>query len=97
MKCVIKADGTKQAYDRDRVMRTARNYGVPDDFLIEVAEDVERHLYDEIRTRDILRMIHTFARKYHPRVEDRTNVRQAIGMLGPKPDFEPNTEFYNQK
>ena len=88
MKCVIKADGTKQAYDRNRVMRTARNYGVPEDLVIEVAEDVERHLYDEIRTRDILRMIHTFARKYHPRAEDRTNVRQAIGILCPKPDFE---------
>lgn len=88
MKYVIKADGTKQPYDRHRVMRTARNYGVPDDFVIEVAAEVERHLYDGIRTRDILRMIHTYARKYQPGVEGRTNVRRAIGLLSPKPDFE---------
>jgi Holliday junction resolvase-like predicted endonuclease len=88
MKHVIKADGTKQPYDRHRVMRTARNYGVPEEFVIQVATDVERHLYDGIRTRDILRMIHTYARKYHPGVEGRTNVRRAIGLLGPKPDFE---------
>ncbi|KAF1074505.1 restriction endonuclease [Methanogenium sp. MK-MG] len=88
MKHVIKADGTRQPYDRYRVMRTARNYGVPDDYVIEVAADVERHLHDGIRTRDILRMIHTYACKYHPAVEGRTNVRRAIGLLGPKPDFE---------
>lgn len=88
MKYVIKADGTKKPYDRHRVMRTARNYGVPDDYVIEVAAEVERHLYDGIRTRDILRMIHTYARRYHPAVEGRTNVRRAIGLLGPKPDFE---------
>ncbi|WP_062399649.1 restriction endonuclease [Methanogenium cariaci] len=70
-------------------MRTARNYGgVPDDYVVEVAADVERRLYDGIRTRDILRIIHTSARKYQPSVEGRTNVRRAIGLLGPKPDFE---------
>ncbi|WAI02277.1 restriction endonuclease [Methanogenium organophilum] len=88
MKYVIKADGTKNPYDRHRVMRTARNYGVPDDYVIEVAAEVERHLYDGIRTRDILRLIHTYARRYHPAVESRTNVRRAIGLLSPKPDFE---------
>lgn len=88
MKYVIKADGTRQPYDRYRVMRTARNYGVPDDYVIEVAAEVERHLHDGIRTRDILRMIHTYARRYQPSVEGRTNVRRAIGLLGPKPDFE---------
>ena len=88
MKYVTKADGTKKPYDRHRVMRTAHNYGVPDDYVIEVAAEVERHLYDGIRTRDILRMIHTYARRYHPAVEGRTNVRRAIGLLGPKPDFE---------
>ena len=88
MKYVIKADGKKAPYDRHRVMRTAHNYGVPDDYVIEVAAEVERHLYDGIRTRDILRMIHTYARRYHPPVEGRTNVRRAIGLLAPKPDFE---------
>ncbi len=88
MKHVIKADGTRQPYDRYRVMRTARNYGVPDDYIIEVAADVERRLYDGIRTRDILHIIHTSARKFQPSVEGRTNVRRAIGLLGPKPDFE---------
>ena len=88
MKYVIKADGTRQPYDRYRVMRTARNYRVPEDYVIEVAAEVERHLHDGIRTRDILRMIHTYARKYQPSVEGRTNVRRAIGLLGPKPDFE---------
>ena len=88
MKYVIKADGTKQPYDRHRVMRTARNYGVPDDYVTEVAAEVERHLYDGIRTRDVLRMIHTYARRYQPSVEGRTNVRRAIGLLAPKPDFE---------
>lgn len=88
MKYVIKADGKKAPYDRHRVMRTARNYGVPDDYVIEVAAEVERHLYDGIRTRDVLRMIHTYSKKYHPAVEGRTNVRRAIGLLSPKPDFE---------
>jgi len=88
MKYVIKADGTKAPYDRHRVMRTAHNYGVPDDYVIEVAAAVERRLYDGIRTRDVLRLIHTCAKRYHPGVEGRTNVRRAIGLLRPKPDFE---------
>ena len=88
MKYVIKADGTKAPYDRHRVMRTARNYGVPDDYVVEVAAAVERRLYDGIRTRDVLRLIHTCAKRYHPGVEGRTNVRRAIGLLRPKPDFE---------
>jgi len=88
MKYVIKADGTRQPYDRHKVMRTARNYGVPEEYIVEVAADIDKHLYDGMRTRDILRLIHTVARKYQPGVEARTNVRRAIGMFRPKPDFE---------
>ena len=85
---MIKADGTKQPYDTSRVMRTVRNYGVPEDFVNQVVTEIERHLYEGIRTRDILRMIHTYSRKYQPAVEGRINVRRAIGLLRPKPDFE---------
>ncbi len=88
MKDVIKADGTRQPYDRHKVMRTARNYGVPEEYIVEVAAEIDRHLYDGIRTREILRLIHTVARRYQPAVEDRTNVRRAIGLFRPKPDFE---------
>ncbi len=88
MKDVIKADGTRQPYDRHKVMRTARNYGVPEEYIVEVAAEIDKHLYDGMRTRDILRLIHTVARKYQPAVEDRTNVRRAIGLFRPKPDFE---------
>jgi hypothetical protein len=88
MKNVIKADGTKQPYDRYKVMRTARNYGVPEEYIVEVAADIEKHLYEGMRTRDILRLIHTVARRYQPAVDARTNVRRAIGLFRPKPDFE---------
>ena len=85
---VIKADGTMQAYDRNKVMRTIRNYGIPDGEAEAVIEEIERHLHDRMRTRDILRLIRTVGRKYQPVVAERTNVRRAIGLFRPKPDFE---------
>lgn len=87
-KHVIKADGTLQAYDRNKVMRTIRNYGIADENVEAVVDEIERHLYDGIRTRDILRLVRTMGRRYQPAVGERTNVRRALGLFRPKPDFE---------
>jgi len=85
---VTKADGTAQPYERYKVMRTLRNYGISEEQAASAVEEIEERLYERMRTRDVLKLIRSVGRKYQPAVAERTNVRRAIGMLRPKPDFE---------
>jgi hypothetical protein len=85
---VTKADGTLQPFDREKVQRTARNLGVPQEYLEKIAADIEERLFEGIETVRILQMIHSRGRLYWPSIAYRTNLRRSIALLRSKPDFE---------
>jgi hypothetical protein len=55
---------------------------------IEIANKIEARAWDGIPTKKILQMIFTYLRKYKPEVKYQIDLREAIALLRPKPDFE---------
>jgi hypothetical protein len=54
----------------------------------EVAQQVERRVYEGITTKAILQLIFTYMRKYNPAVGHLVDLRRGISIMDPKPEFE---------
>jgi hypothetical protein len=54
----------------------------------EVAERIEKRLYQGITTQMILQLIFTYMRKYRPAVSHLFDLKRAISLMEPKPEFE---------
>jgi hypothetical protein len=85
---VTKADGTRQAFDREKVVRTCLRFGADVRVADEVAGKVEERLYEGISSKSILRMIFAFMRRYRPEVGHIFDLRKALSLMSPKPEFE---------
>ncbi|MCW4020443.1 MAG: restriction endonuclease [Candidatus Bathyarchaeota archaeon] len=88
MVLVTKADGSKQLFDREKVVRTCLRMGASRDVAEEVAGKVEMRVYDGIATEKILQMIFRLLRKYKPRIRHLIDLRKALASMASKPDFE---------
>ncbi|MDV2480948.1 restriction endonuclease [Methanoculleus sp. Wushi-C6] len=88
MKHVTKADGSRQRFDRTKVRRTLENLGLRGEDADRIAGEIEASVPDGVRTAGVLRLIRTRARAVRPAVRHRTNLRRALALLRPKPDFE---------
>jgi hypothetical protein len=85
---VTKADGSRQLFGREKVVRTCLRMGASSRVAFEVAEKIESRLYDGISTQIILRMIFRFMRNYKPEVGHLFDLRKAISLMNSKPEFE---------
>lgn len=85
---VTKADGSKQPFRREKIVRTCLRMHVTQSVADEVANKVAARAYDGIPTKKILRMIFNYMKKYKPEVGYEIDLRKAISLLRPKPDFE---------
>jgi len=88
MKYVTKVDGSLQRFDRRKVRRTLRNMGLEDDDADRIAMEIEEAVEDGVKTTTVLRMIRARASAVRPAVAHRTNLRRALSLIRPKPDFE---------
>lgn len=85
---VTKADGTRQPFQREKVVRTCLRMRASRDAAEAVADKVESRVYDGIPTKKVLQMIFRYLKSYRPAVGHQIDLRKAISMLRPKPDFE---------
>lgn len=85
---VIKADGSKQLFDREKVVRTCLRLGADSQVAYAIAEKVERRLYDGISTREILGMIFRFMRRHQPGVRFIFDLKKGLSLMSSKPEFE---------
>ena len=85
---VTKADGRKQPFDKAKVIRTCLSMHATENQARDVANKVEAKVYEGIPTKKILQMIFTFMKEHRPEVSHETDLREAISLLRPKPDFE---------
>jgi hypothetical protein len=85
---VTKADGAKQFFDREKIVRTCLRMGADRRTAHEVAGKVERRLYDGISTGKILQMVFLFMRKGQPNVSRLYDLRKGLSLMTPKPEFE---------
>ena len=85
---VTKADGSIQPYDRRKVLSTCLKLGADSALAESVADKVERHLYDGIPTKKILRMLSRYLKQHQPSIGERTDLKNALSLLRGKPDWE---------
>ena len=85
---VTKADGSKQLFDKEKIVQTCQRMGANRDVAIQVAQEVEKNLYPNITTQQILQIIFTIMRKHKPAVQHLFDLKQGISLMEPKPEFE---------
>jgi Holliday junction resolvase-like predicted endonuclease len=85
---VTKFDGRKQEFRKEKVVRTCLRMRATRKQAYAIAEKIESKLYEGITTKEILKMIFRYIKDYRPEVRHEIDLREAISLLRPKPDFE---------
>jgi hypothetical protein len=85
---VTKADGTKQLFDREKVVNTCLRMGATREAAEAIAEKIEMNIYNGIKSRKILQMIFRQLSKHKLAVKHLIDLRKALSLMKPKPDFE---------
>lgn len=81
---VVKADGSKEPYNQEKVKASIKRAGISQELEEHVLQAVESKLYDEIPTYDIYGIIaDTLSHSSEPFSKAKYSLKQAIMMLGP--------------
>ena len=81
---IIKADGTRVLYDRNKLISALRNSGAEINQSREIVRKVEQKLYDGIPSRKIYQLAYSLLRQKNAhRVAGRYRLKKAIFDLGP--------------
>jgi len=85
---VTKADGTKQPFQRYKIVNTCLRMHVSKKDAEAIADNVEKRVYDGIPTRRILQMVFDYLQRDRPPFKNRIGLRRAISLVRPRPDWE---------
>jgi len=85
---VTKADGSKQPFDKQKIINTCLRLQATLEQAQSIADKIEARAYDGIPTKKILQLVFQYMKKYRPAIVYQIDLRQAIAMLRSKPDFE---------
>jgi hypothetical protein len=85
---VTKADGSKQPFDKQKIINTCLRLQATPEQAQSIADKIGAKAYDGIPTKKILQMIFQYMKKYRPAIGYQIDLKQAIAMLRSKPDFE---------
>ncbi len=85
---VKKADGSKQPFDKAKIVRTCLKSGVNKGLAEKIAKEIETKAYNGIVTEKILEMIFRHLRKHRPAIRHFLDLRKGLSLLQSKPDFE---------
>ena len=85
---VTKADGSKQLFDREKVVKTCLRMGANRRIANEVAEEVEARVYDGMTTNKVLQLIFRLLRKHTPTIQHFLDLRKGLSLMDSKPEFE---------
>jgi hypothetical protein len=85
---VTKADGSKQLFDKEKIMLTFQRMGLNHEVAIQVAQEVEKKLYPDIATQQILQIIFAIMRKHKPAIKHLFDLKKGISLMESKPEFE---------
>jgi hypothetical protein len=85
---VRKFDGSKQQFDRNRIIHTCLRNGASEDSARKIADSIASDLYEGMATREILELVWSHLGRHHPESLARIDLRMALSILSSKPDFE---------
>lgn len=80
---IYKADGTAEYFKIEKLRRSLRRAGATPDEINEIIIDVEKILYDGIKTQEIYREAFALLRSSRPTAAARYSLRRALFNLGP--------------
>jgi hypothetical protein len=85
---VTKANGSKQAFDKEKIVQTCLRMGLNRKVAHEIAQQVEEKLYEGITTKEILEVVIALIHKHKPAVKHVFDLKHGISLMEPKPEFE---------
>jgi len=85
---VTKANGSRQLFDKNKIVKTCMRMGATRRDALEVADKIEKRLYNGISTAKILQMLFQFMRRYKPHVIQIHDLRKGLSLMSSKPEFE---------
>ena len=85
---VLKYDGRKQPFDKNKIYNTCIRMRATPQEASSVADKVAAKVYEGIPTKKILQLTFTFLRQHRPEIKHRIDLREAISLMRSKPDFE---------
>jgi len=88
MVSVRKFDGSIEPYDKQKVMLFCLKMGASKEEAEMIANKIETYLYNEIPTKKIRQMASQYLKQHVPETRIRRDLRYAICLLRPKPDWE---------
>ena len=80
---VTKASGQKEPFSEEKVLRSVRRVGIPDQMAEQVLAHVKKFLRPDIPTREIYQHILEFLDKSQPIARTKFSLREALMQLGP--------------
>lgn len=85
---VVKYDGSKQLFNKQKVMKTCLRNGANRTTAQEIADKIEKRSYNNIRTEKILQMVFNLLQTYKPTIRHLVDLRKGLSLMRPRPDFE---------
>jgi HJR/Mrr/RecB family endonuclease len=85
---VTKADGSKQLFDKEKVVKTSLRMGANRRIANEVADEVEARVHNGMPTSKVLQLIFRLLRKHTPTIQHFLDLRRGLSLMGSKPEFE---------
>jgi len=80
---ITKADGTQEAWDSNKLLRSLRSAGAPQELAQMIITHIEKDLVEGMRTWDIYRHAFTLLKKEHRPLAAQYSLRKALLQLGP--------------
>jgi hypothetical protein len=85
---VTKADGSKQQFDRNKIVATCMRMGASRLEAEEIAGKIESRMYYGISTARVLQMIFQFIHRFRPSASRMYDLRKGLSLMNSKPEFE---------
>ena len=80
---VINSNGQRERFSFQKVYRSARNVGASKELAHQIAANIEKEVYPEIKTSEIFARVKKLLYKETPRAALKFNLKEGIKKLGP--------------
>jgi hypothetical protein len=85
---IRKWDGTLEPFDRGKVIRTCHHLKLSQREAEDVADEIEKKLYEGIPSKSLMDMILEFGKIHRSQLGHIIDLREALAAMRSKPDFE---------
>jgi predicted RecB family endonuclease len=85
---VTKFDGRREPFTKSKIIRTCLRMHATYAQARAIADKIEKEAYNGIPTKKILSMVFSYMKEFKPEIKYQIDLREAISLLRPKPDFE---------